>query len=307
MFNRESHQSLVPVSSDADRTARLLAGSAADGPKVHYAALDAHVVVVTSDQELGEIVRRLFPAYEIAADQAPRVPAAAMILSRRGATFVLETSIHPAPLSFDTLYEAVCGIEFALTETFLSLGSRFVQLHASGIVKGDQAIIALGGSGRGKSSLALIWCLGGRGRGRGPVLGDDVVLIDEDGLCHPFKRQFKVDPTILRKSGFDPRDTPFWTEGASEAWFDPGVKGWAAPAPAAVVALLQFEPHGDLVVREVARPDGLNALLHSRFETGCAEQTGFDRLARLVERVRVLAVRFSSAADATRALADYVT
>jgi hypothetical protein len=289
------------VSHSGDYVHLLLAGSAESGPRVCYDAFDAHVVVVASDEELGEIVRRLFPAYEIGADASPHLPTAAMVLSRLGTTFELETSIHAAPFSFDTLDEVVGGVEFALMETFLSLGSRFVQLHASGIVDGDQAIIALGGSGRGKSSLALTWCLGGK-----PVLGDDVVLIDEDGLCHPFKRQFKVDPVILRKSGFDPRDTPFWKYGAEEAWFDPGAEGWAVPTPASLVALLQFEPDCDLVVREVARPDGLNALLHSRFKTGCPEQTSFHRLAQLVERVRVLDVRFSSAADAARALADYV-
>jgi hypothetical protein len=280
---------------------RLLAGSAAGVPRVCYEALDAHVLVVASDDELCGIVRRLFPAYEIGTDPPPHVPKAALILSRVGDTFELETSLHPAPLSYDTLDEATCGIEFALTETFLSLGSRFVQLHASGIVNGDRAIIALGGSGRGKSSLALTWSLEGR-----PVLGDDVVLVDEDGLCHPFKRQFKVDPAILQKSGFDPQDTPFWKQGAEEAWFDPGPEGWAAPTPASLVALLQFEPGRELVVSEITRPEGLNALLHSRFKTGCPERAGFDRLARLVERGRVLDVRFSSAADAARALADYV-
>ena len=63
-------------------------------------------------------------------------------------------------------------------------------LHASGVVLGDQAIIAAGPSGAGKSTFAELSLLGRKAR----LLSDEIVAVFPDGTCHgtPFRSSLMV-------------------------------------------------------------------------------------------------------------------
>ena len=69
-------------------------------------------------------------------------------------------------------------------------------LHAAGTVVSSRALVALGSSGAGKSSLALAWSLAGY-----PLLGDDAVLLAADG------RVYLTERVDLTRVGLDMKAT----------------------------------------------------------------------------------------------------
>lgn len=265
---------------------------------VHFTVCDAHIIVTTPDPMLRDVVKRLYPAYATTAPATTRDAPLRIVLRPDAPGYVIETPWEPSRTKCVTLNDAVDACEFVLTRAFLDGCRGFLQLHGSGATIGGRGIIALGGSGAGKSSLALAWSIAGQ-----PVLGDDVVFVDAAGRVSAFKRQFKVSAAALRAGGIDPASTPFWATDADEAWFDPGAgAGWAEPSPVDLVVLARFEPDAPVGIRELSRVEGLNALAHSRLATGCPVAVGFDRLVAMVRNARLAEVRFGSASLAAAEL-----
>ena len=192
-------------------------------------------------------------------------------------------------------------LEHVLTRALLESCGHLSQLHASGMVVDGRAVIALGGSDAGKSSLALAWTLSGY-----PSLGDDIVLLDGAGTARPFPRHFKLDPEVLRACGLDPEHTPFWNPKTREVWFTPeGISGWAAPAPLGLVALCRRSVGVQLSISRLSRVEGVNALLHSLLDTGLDARSSFQPIVDALQRAEVIEVRFESSQDAARAIAGY--
>ncbi len=201
----------------------------------------------------------------------------------------------------DSASDAVAAYEFAVTNHLLRACDH-VQIHSSGSVVNDRAVLALGASGAGKSSLALAWLAAGY-----PTLGDDVVHLAADCHAHPFKRLFKVSPEMLQLVGVDPVTTPFWNGECGEAWYDPddGV-GWAGTARVALVVLCRRQAGARLSVRPVDRTTGLNALIHSLMETGRRAENSLDILVEGVKHAYVVEVTFESAVVAASAITEYL-
>jgi hypothetical protein len=201
----------------------------------------------------------------------------------------------------DSTSDAIAAYEFAVTNNLLR-GCDHVQIHSSGSVLNDRAVLALGASGAGKSSLALAWLAAGY-----PTLGDDVVHLAADGRALPFKRLFKVSPEMLQLVGIDPATTPFWNAECEEAWYDPDdAAGWADTAQVELVALCRRQVGARLSVRPVDRTAGLNALMHSLMETCRCAENSLDILVEVVKHARVVEVTFESALPAAAAITEYL-
>ncbi len=124
-------------------------------------------------------------------------------------------------------------------------------------------------------------------------MGDDVVLLNESGEVEPFKRQFKVDSALLKDLGGDPTETPFWTPGAGEAWYDPASSGgWAKAAPVGLVAAIAFAKGEALSVRGLPRSEALNVMLHGGLDSGLHGAARFERLVAIVEDVPLLEIQY---------------
>lgn len=200
--------------------------------------------------------------------------------------------------AFASLADAVNAIEHLITLQLLALASDVPQLHAAGAVVDDRAVLAIGESGAGKTSLALRWCLAGL-----PVLGDDIVLLDEEGRAVPFKRLFNVDPTRLAANDVTPDPTLDWLADPESAYFDPRRGGgWAAPAAVGTVAMVHFAPSHDLEIAELPRARALTLLLASLMPSGKQSDTCFDRMLAIVRDARTVSVVFGDAARAAEAL-----
>lgn len=86
---------------------------------------------------------------------------------------------------------ATDSIEALLHQRLLARGSGL--LHASGVVRDGDAILFAGWSGVGKSDAS-----GELVRERGyDLLGDDLVVVSEDGTASPYRRRMRVSPRSI--------------------------------------------------------------------------------------------------------------
>ena len=208
-----------------------------------------------------------------------------------------------SPVAYGTVAETLAALEFSLTRAILASLGKYIHLHASGAVVNGQAVLALGRSGAGKSSLAISWLsLGYR------TLGDDIVFLNSSAKALPFKRLFKAAPASLEPLGIDPATTFLWDPEWPEVWYAPDKGfGWAEEAPVAVIAVVRHDPNASLALTPVSKTEALNTLLHSTMDTGVRPRDCFDTLARLVDGARVLNVEYPSACEAAEALSVLTT
>jgi len=195
-------------------------------------------------------------------------------------------------------------LEHVLTRAILDALPQVLHVHAAGVVGRAGAVLALGGSGSGKSSIAAAWTVDGR-----RVLGDDVLFLDRAGVVHPFNKPLKVDAKRARALGISLAETVLWEGGADEAWVDPaGYGGWAPPAaPAALVFLDRREGDGPgsdaLALSPLDGPETAQALLQQLMETGGDRAEWFDQLLSLAGDVAAYRLPFSDSRRAASVLA----
>jgi hypothetical protein len=251
------------------------------------------------DRGIFESARQLFPEYEVEVLEDRSVsPEVSLSSGRHG--YVI-TSRDNAPVSRSSRIDAIVELEFALSRAIAaSLGNDFVHLHAAGCVVNGQAVLALGRSGAGKSSLAASMLARGF-----PTLGDDTVFLNSRGFAEPFKRLMKLSVEVLGELGIVPESTLHWDREWPEAWLDPrDGPGWADEAPVAVIALAQHDSDVSLHLEPVASSETLNALLHSVMVTGMPARAGFDRLLRIAESAKTFRMKFRSSIEAAEVLCD---
>ena len=266
---------------------------------INLRACDRAFTVSVDDPDLVEPVRRLFRPYWVKSSGGQQGGLPGMSIRRQAGGHVVEWGVGRRDRCAD-FSELIIAAEFALTDVLLTACDRWAQLHAAGAVVRGRAALALGGTGAGKSSLALGWSLAGL-----PLLGDDVLLIDESGQAAPFKRFLKVAPELLEACGVALERTPFWIPGSAEAWFDPLVGGgWGTPVPVHVIALVRYQRGVPLEVEEIDDVSVLNAVLHSLLPTGLDRQRSFDRLVSVIRGARAYRLTFGEARSAAKALAD---
>ena len=262
-------------------------------------AIDDRVVRVrTPDEATAAVLARLLPAYAVDAtilgnDDVHRLD------------FVddswLVTEAGGECARFSTLIDAYGALEWLVACELLRALPPFVHLHAAGTDTDRGAVLALGASGAGKSSLALHWSMSGH-----PVFGDDTVLLGDDGVAHPFRRLFDVHCDRL-----DEYEDAVGCELAAlvsdgDAWFDPAIRsGWAAPAPVVRVAVVRFESGASFSMMPMSRPNMLAALSASVMPTGLAASRAFDRLVHICHEAETLKVVFGDSRRAAEELSSF--
>jgi len=291
--------------------------------RVRFAFEGAETEVAVSDPSLAPSVAMLFPdsrieeraesvsdgRIEVVAGQASDSPRE----SGEGHTpMVMRVTSGPDGYAFfsregcstfDSVPDLLSAVEFAVVSDLLAQDDDSTHLHAAGAVTMNGAVLVSGSSGAGKSSLALAWSLAGR-----PLLGDDVVRLDENGLLGPFPKLLKVDPDLVTHHGLALDATPAWEPGCDEAWFDPvSAGGWAsAGCRAALVARIEYRAGDAVHVREEEPGVGLRLLLDAVQMTGLPREQSMDRIIALLEGARVFDVRFGSAREAAHVLTEMV-
>lgn len=131
-------------------------------------------------------------------------------------------------------------LDGVLVQMELTLAEELVRrsglrgMHAGGVVLGDRAVLLPGEGGRGKSSLTAALALRGL-----PVLGDDVVLLDEAGWAHPFRRLLKLEEPARSILSLPPSPAPLAEAWSDASFYRPRDLGsrWADPAPVGAVVI----------------------------------------------------------------------
>ncbi len=254
--------------------------------------------VRTPDEVTATSVRNLFPAYaDYLGDERPAETSC--VLSKESDGWAVTDALGGRTL-FTSIHDAINAIEYALTLTLLTALPEFLHLHASGAHGSDGAVLALGGSGAGKSSLATSWCAT-----KMPVLGDDIVLIGPDGVVHPFKRLFGVHPHRLVDLGITQSPELAALSDPGESYFDPGpVSGWAMPQRVKTLGIVQYRPGASLSMEPVNTGAALAALVASAMPSGSTAQQRFEGLARVAERAHAVRVTFGDSVQAAEMLAS---
>ncbi len=257
------------------------------------------VLVRVENEAAAELVRGLFPEYVAVASDVGDVPGYSLA-QEGGLRWMCAGEGSREANSFDTLMDAVAALEYDLTLEFLGDASHMPHLHAAGAVADGRAVLGLGPSGAGKSSIALAWSSDGL-----PVLGDDVVFIGQDHQAIPFKRLFKVEPSVLGESGLDPAGSLCWSAESDQVWFDPrSCGGWSQPAEIALLARVAYRPGADLKIENMSKSAVLGVLLSSVMASGCSRSDCVEGLMDLADTVPAVEVEFDGAEGAARSLVE---
>ncbi len=268
---------------------------------VCFRVCEVETQVICDDAVLAGHVRSLFEPYAITVPTRPPNERDLHIV-RDGDGWLLQRAGNPDERHASS-QELMIVVEYTLAETFLSACGGFAHLHAGGAVRKGRAVLVVGDSGAGKSSLAFSFSVSGL-----PVLSDDIVLIDDRARATSFRRLFKVVPALLRERGIAPADTPFWEADSDEAWFDPSpVSGWAEAAPVGVLAFVRHQRDAKATLRDVSRFTALERVMNSVRATGLSRARSFERLCELIKHARCLEMTFGGADEGAACLAAMLT
>jgi hypothetical protein len=102
-------------------------------------------------------------------------------------------------------------VEPLLAVAAASLG--FVLLPAAAITENRRAVLVLGRSGSGKTSVSVRALVNGR-----QILGDDQILVDAAGLCRPFPRRMRLYSDLRETASGAYRRLPLSARAALRGW-----------------------------------------------------------------------------------------
>lgn len=267
----------------------------AQASRVAFRLLEGTIAITSPSSEIARQVTALFPSYAV-----PEYDASANetyhLCGLQSAWVIGAAGDTPEPV--DELSDALAAVENLVAVRLLGLNAQLTHLHAAGFVADSAAVVVLGQSGAGKSSLALEMSVRGLA-----TLGDDVLFIAEDGVAAPFKRLFKVHPQRLTERSVPTSPSLDWLSDEEEAWFDPATAGgWATPTPISRVAHIRYERGASLTVRSLTKPETLSLLIASLFPLGLGPDDCFDRLLHVASAASGVDLVYGDAARAADAL-----
>jgi len=258
---------------------------------------DAVVCVESADPEVIDLVRRLFPVYEMHRESGP--PPDFGI--RRTSDGRFELTGEEMPDHLVSLPDALSALDYAIARRLLRERADVVQLHAAGAEVDGQALLIVGPSGAGKSNLALAMH-----RRDHRLLGDDLILIDTEGRAHAFARLVKVETERAEAFGFDPEGTLGRDEGNPEVWVDPRLgPGWSAsPVPVGMLVFAHRRPGGGIQVEGCRESRALADLMSQVVGTGLQGALALDVLLAVTSRADRVRLVFDDAEEAAAQLEE---
>ena len=271
--------------------------------RVAFGPASGPVVVEAETAALADGVRELFRPHllEATASHLPEDDVHLRVLGDEGCYRLVEFGGEAggSERTFDTLPDLMSAVEYGILGHMLRAVDGFTHLHAGGVVVGGHAIVAMGESGAGKSSLALAWSRSGL-----PLLGDDVVLLADDGAIHAFPRLVKVDRERLADHGLELDSTVAPDPDHPEAWVNVEEAGgwWEGGAPVGILARIRYDAGEQVRISQLDAVTGLRLLIESTLRGGTPPEESMDRYLAAMEGARIVEISFGSAMEAAEAL-----
>lgn len=186
-----------------------------------------------------------------------------------------------------SIEDALDYLEWRITTRILQNLKQFIQIHAAGVERGGKALLLVGPSGSGKSSLAL--CLLRRGW---KCMSDEVVLLDAGcGSVLPFPRSFHADFSAMKifhdlvaKQG----DTAF-RDSSGKMRLDPSfaLEDWVAePSPPGWIVFPDYQPGHSGEIEPVGETEALSLMLSQAINLAEHGKRGLDALMELVRSLQ---------------------
>lgn len=178
-------------------------------------------------------------------------------------------------------------LEWRITSGILDQLGHFIQMHSAGLVRGKRALLLVGPSGSGKSSLALALLLRGW-----KCLSDEIILIDpKSGLVMPFPRSFHIhEDTLEMMSGIRMAGGVYF-DNAGKRRLDPGLflGEWVAgPALPEWIVFPEYNPGGQGGLVRVGHTEAVTRLISQSINLVDHADRGLDVLTGLAGRIGCL-------------------
>lgn len=199
---------------------------------------------------------------------------------------------------------AMAHLEYSLTLLAQELLSDHLQIHASCFGNGDRSVLAVGGHGSGKTTLALTAISSGL-----QALSDDICLIGDDNRrLYGFPRPFKATDDTWRMSPRPvPADCPFQyaVPDITYVFFhEPAGEYYRAESELAHL-LFPVRGEGDTRLIPLGETAALELLLRQGFNyIRLGERDTVQRLLSLIRNAPSYELRYSDHWDAIRAIRE---
>lgn len=264
--------------------------------RVRFSVDGAVVEVEIDDPAEAERVGALFPTYVVQGEGPEAQALISVQTDADGGTVRSGDQVQRHEWRNDLL----SAIEFEVNQRLLATQAGYVHLHASGAVVNGGAVLAIGPSGSGKSNMAMAWHRAGH-----RLLGDDAVLLGNDGNVGGFARLLKLDVDRARAFGIEVERTLAFDPTYDEIWYDPcDGAGWATDwVPLRTLAWVRWRPGARLSVRRLEPAESMNRMFGDLFKTGLQPAEAAPALALAASAAELLEVEFDDGVEAAAVLA----
>ncbi|MDY6861909.1 MAG: PAS domain-containing protein, partial [Thermodesulfobacteriota bacterium] len=189
-------------------------------------------------------------------------------------------------------------LEWAVTASTLRYLNRYLQIHSGGVVKDGKAMIFIGESGAGKTSLLIGLSMMGLS-----LLSDDINLLDKD--CHsiiPYPRNFLIKEDIINHI---PQIVPFlnktkghFQSGKGKVWYlDPFLLGsglYFKPSTPSEIIILERSKTPETDIWEASKAEMAIPLLKAVFNPVSKESDIMKFLPLLLREVKCYRISIGS-------------
>ena len=159
-----------------------------------YRIHDFCFMLSTNCNNAGVLLERLFPSLQTVSTEYSAEWHFQRDADHSGIPLYTIYADGKAALQSETLNKALDHLEWSITTRILHAHRHFLQIHAAALVADEGALIIVGPSGSGKSSLALSLLLQGW-----KCLSDEIVFIDPSSCrIFSFPRNFHLSHETLR-------------------------------------------------------------------------------------------------------------
>lgn len=203
--------------------------------------------------------------------------------------------------------EALAYLEWGMNGCLARTAHHLLLFHAASLEADGRAVLFLGQSGTGKSTLAAALALRGW-----RLLSDEFGLVALDSFrCIPLARPICLkneaigllrswDPTVVMTPSAEVRRKGLLCHMPPPP---ASVRRMEEPATPAALIFLNFQAGAAVLMEEVPKAEAMKRAMACSFNYKVLGRAGFDRLAQLVDTCACRQLTYGNLADAERALA----